>query len=99
MPVLWRITTCWLLPRNSTVLPFMAGSAWVRPEAGRGGIGSCSFSGGKATRWSLRRPETPNKPGYLAKTPHGDVLVVHQSLKMGGGGGTLGPRNKQWGCG
>lgn len=63
MPVLCRITTCLPLPRNSTVLPFTAGSAWIRPAAGRSVTGSCSFSGIKTARWSLRL-ETPNKTVY-----------------------------------
>src|SRR6266704_1083672 len=66
MPVLCRITTYWLLPRNSIVLRSMAGSAWIRPAAGRSVTGSCSFSGTKTTSWSFRRPETPNKALYSA---------------------------------
>src|SRR2546422_2236832 len=75
MPVLCRITTYWLLPRNSTVLPSMAGSAWIRPTAGRSVTGFFSFSGTKTARWSFRRcrvlfPDNPQQQTGTERNLH-----------------------------
>src|SRR5713101_6278290 len=60
---LCRTTTYWLLPRNSTVTPSMAGSGWIRLAADRSGTVFCSFSGSGTTR-SCYRQETSNRPLY-----------------------------------